>query len=183
MAWKEIVGQKFSPDAFDAYVREIKWKTWKPSAIVLHNTAIPSLAQRPQGLTAMHIRSLAVYYRDVQKWSAGPHLFIDDFGIWVFTPLTTAGIHSPSWNKTALGVEMLGNYETESFTSGRGAKVRHNTVCAVATLCDVLSIQSSSLRLHKEDPKTDHDCPGKNVDKAAFIQSVHDLIIARRAGL
>lgn len=180
MAWKGIVGKRFSADEFHAYVNGLTWKSWKPGFVVLHNTAAPSLRQRPQGFTDQHIQNLVTYYRDTQKWSAGPHLFVDDNGIWVFTPLTTPGTHAFSWNPHSIGVEMLGDYAKESFTEGRGAKVRHNAVCAIASLCERLNIDSSTLRLHKENPETDHDCPGKNVVKADFIKSVHDLILRRR---
>ena len=110
MPWKPIVGQSFTATEFDQYCHTLKWDAWRPSFIVLHNTANPSLAQRPQGLTREHITNLEAYYRG-QNWSAGPHLFVDDSKIWCFTPLTVSGIHSPSWNKIALGIEMLGNYE------------------------------------------------------------------------
>ena len=172
-AWKGIVGQCFSPETFKAYVAGLSWDDWKPSFIVLHNTGEPTLAQRPNGLTMAHILGLEAYYRDDQGWSAGPHLFIDDqHGIWVFTPLTTPGVHSPSWNSVSLGVEMLGNYDSEDFNSDRGLVVQQNAVAAIAILSAALGIDPGTMRLHREDPETTHHCPGDNVDQAAFIQAV-----------
>lgn len=181
MAWKPIVGQNYSAAEFDTYCHGLTWQAWRPSFIALHNTAVPSLAQRPNGFNRTHIKNLADYYKG-KGWSAGPHLFIDDKQIWVFTPLTMSGVHSPSWNKIALGVEMLGDYATEAFDSGRGAKVRDNAVAAVATLSAVLGLDPDTMRLHKEDPATDHNCPGKNVSKAEFIQRVKELIAERHHG-
>lgn len=180
--WRGIVAKNFTPAEFDAYCRKLRWKVWKPEFVVLHNTAVPTLAQRPNGFSESAMRNLEVYYRDRQKWSAGPHLFIDDkpAGIWIFTPLEVPGVHSPSWNNVALGVEMLGDYSTESFTDGRGRKVRENTVAAIATLSDCLNLQSSSLRLHREDLKTTHNCPGKNVNKEQVIAEVRGAILALR---
>jgi len=180
--WKGIVGRRFTPDEFDGYCHTLQWNAWRPSFIVLHNTAIPSLAQRPNGLTQQHIQGLEAFYRDTQGWKAGPHLFVDDKQIWVFTPLTVSGTHSPSWNKVALGVEMLGNYENEEFDSGRGLQVRQNTVAALATLHAVLGIDGNLMRIHREDPLTTHACPGKNVRKLAVIQEVQDLMGERHAG-
>jgi len=180
--WKGIVGKSFTPEEFDSYCHTLVWTAWRPSFIVLHNTGSPSLAQRPKGLTQQHIGNLEAFYRDKQKWKAGPHLFIDDRQIWAFTPLTVSGTHSPSWNKVALGIEMLGDYEKEAFDSGRGLKVRENAVAALATLCAILGLDPQTLRLHREDPLTTHACPGKNVRKLAVIQEVQDLIIARHAG-
>lgn len=180
--WKGIVGRSFAPDEFDAYCHTLQWNAWRPSFIVLHNTASPSLAQRPDGLTRQHIQGLEAFYRDTQKWNAGPHLFIDDRQIWVFTPLTVSGTHSPSWNKVALGIEMLGNFEAEAFDSGRGLEVRKNAVAALATLSAILGIASDTMRIHREDPLTTHACPGQNVRKLDVIQSVQDLIVSRHAG-
>jgi hypothetical protein len=181
-AWKGIVGNSYTPDEFDTYCHELQWNAWRPSFIVLHNTAIPSLSQRPSGFTKQHMKNLEGFYRDTQKWKAGPHLFIDDRKIWVFTPLTLSGTHSPSWNKVALGIEMLGNYDKDSFDSGRGLNVRNNTIAAMATLSAVLGLEPARMRLHREDPLTTHACPGKNVRKLEVIQAVQDLMIKRHAG-
>jgi hypothetical protein len=180
--WKGIVGLSMTADEFDSYCHTLQWVAWRPSFIVLHNTASPSLAQRPKGLSKQHIQNLETFYRDQQHWKAGPHLFIDDKQIWVFTPLTVSGTHSPSWNKVALGIEMLGDYEKEAFDSGRGQKVRSNTVAALATLCAILGIETHTMRLHREDPLTTHACPGKHVRKLEIIQEVQDILVARHAG-
>lgn len=181
--WKGIVGKSFTPDEFDAYCHTLQWGSWRPSFSVLHNTAIPTLAQRPNGITQQHIQNFVSFYRDVQGWTSGPHLFIDDRQIWVFTPPVTSGTHSPSWNNVSLGVEMLGDYEQEAFDSGRGLLVQKNAVAALATLCAVLGIDPQTMRLHREDPLTTHaTCPGKNVSKPAVIQAVQALLVARHPG-
>ncbi len=180
--WKGIVGKSFNPEDFDGYCHTLQWTAWRPSFIVLHNTGAPSLAQRAKGLSLQNIKDLEVFYRDDQKWSAGPHLFVDDKQIWVFTPLTVSGVHSPSWNKLSFGVEMLGDYEREDFSAGRGLKVRRNTVAALATLSAVLGLDPHTMKLHREDPLTTHACPGKNVRKLEVIQEVQDLILARHPG-
>jgi len=178
--WKPIVGLPFTPINFDAYCHSLQWNAWRPSFLVLHNTAMPSLSYRPRGLTPEHIRAFVTYYRDQLKWSAGPHLFIDDKRIWVFTPLTVPGVHSPSWNKQSIGIEMLGDYDTESFHEGRGLLVGRNTIFAMITLCAVLDIAPSTIRLHREDPATTHKCPGKNVVKQEIITEVNDVLIQRK---
>ena len=187
--WKGIVGASFSPAGFDKYCHSLNWSQWRPSFVALHNTAIPSLKQRPEGLSHQHILGLEHYYRDVvdehkkEKWNAGPHLFVDDRQIWVFTPLTVSGVHSPCFNKVALGVEMLGNYDTEAFDTGRGRLVQNNAVAALASLHAVLGLDPATLRLHKEDVCTTHKgCPGKNVKKAAIIAQVQALLQARHPG-
>ena len=118
--------------------------------------------------------NLESYYRDSMKWSAGPHLFIADDLVWVFTPLTVSGIHSPSWNFISWGVEMVGDFNREAFTSPQ----RDNVIRALATLHAAIGLDPSTLRLHKEDPKTTHICPGSNVSKTDVI---HDTV-ARLSG-
>lgn len=180
--WKGIVGKSFNVTDFDAYCHTLNWTAWRPSFIVLHNTGVPNLSQRPNGFTAQHMKNLEGYYRDKQGWKAGPHLFIDDRAIWVFTPLTVSGVHTPSWNKISLGVEMLGDYASDAFDSGRGLAVRKNTVAALASLSAALGIDIQTMKLHKEDKATTHDCPGKNVSKATVIKEVQQLIASRHAG-
>lgn len=180
--WKGIIGKAFSQQEFDAYCHTLSWTAWRPSFIVLHNTAIPNLSQRPNGFSDQHIKNLEAFYRDTQGWKAGPHLFIDDKQIWVFTPLTVSGTHSPSWNKTSIGIEMLGNYATDDFNTGRGLKVQENTIAAIASLSAVLGLNPASMRLHREDPLTTHKCPGNNVNKTSVIKKVEDLLAARHSG-
>lgn len=181
--WKPIVGLGFDATAFDIYCKQLTWTSWRPSFVVVHNTAIPNLAQRPNGFTRQHMQNLVSYYRDQQGWSAGPHLFVDDNQIWVFTPLTTTGRHSPSWNQVAIGVEMLGNFNTDDFSSGRGIAVQKNAVCAVNSICGALGLDPKTIRFHKEDRATSHkDCPGRNVSKTKFIASVQELLDSHYAG-
>lgn len=174
-----LIKQRFSVNGFDAYCQKLGHQIWA-DMIVLHNTASPSLAQRPGGiLTVAHIQNLADYYEG-KGWNGAPHLFIDVDGIWVFNTLERRGTHSPSYNNRAFGVEMLGDYDSESFTSGLGAKVRINAIRAVAALArmqGLVSVGRKNFILHKWDPKTDHDCPGKNVDYDDFAAAVNRELI------
>lgn len=180
--WKGIVGKSFTPDEFEDYCHSLKWSAWRPSFVVIHNTYAPTLKQRPDGLTKQHILNLENFFKG-KGWSAGPHLFVDDKQIWVFTPLTTQGVHSPSWNTKAIGVEMLGDFETEDFNSGRGLLVQNNAVAAVASISAALGIDPDTMKLHKEDTKTSHKtCPGKTVNKESFIRSVEQLMEQRYPG-
>lgn len=173
-----IVGKKFTISEFDAYCDSLAKQSWVKK-IVLHNTSSPSLAQRPGGiLTSQHIKNLHSYYEGL-GWSGGPHLFIDATGIWVFNPLTKTGVHSPSYNSNAWGIEMLGEYQTESFTSGLGAAVATNAQHAMASLAQLQgwTTMNDKMLLHKEDPKTTHkSCPGKNVFKADFMDKVNKIL-------
>jgi hypothetical protein len=176
--WKGIVGKGFTPQEFEAYVAGLSFSAWRPQFVVLHNTAAPTLAQWHSISGEQRMRNLSDFYQNVQKWSAGPHLFVADDLIWVFTPLTMPGVHSPSWNSIAWGVEMVGDYNAEPFVD----VMRDNVVSALTTLHGALGLDPARLKLHKEDPKTTHDCPGRNVSKADIIARVQDELAGREQG-
>ncbi|MFL6306140.1 MAG: peptidoglycan recognition family protein [Candidatus Sulfotelmatobacter sp.] len=168
MAWKGIVGKGFTSADFDDYVKSLTFGQWRPSFVVLHNTAVPTFAQWHSVPGAQRMDNLQCYYRDTQHWSAGPHLFIADDLIWVFTPLTTQGVHSPSWNSLSWGVELVGDYSTETISPN----LLTNAISALATLHGSLGLDPGKLKLHREDPLTTHLCPGSSISKAAFISQV-----------
>lgn len=179
MAWKGIVGARFSPDEFTAYVSHLTFSAWRPQFVVVHNTSSPTLAQRPKGFTLEHMQNLVAFYRDQQGWSAGPHCFVDQNGIWAFTPLTTPGVHTPSWNSISWGIETLGEYMSEKFTD----PIHSNLVACLATLHMAAGLDIGSLRFHKEDPRTTHrNCPGLDLNKDKLVKDVHDLIVSRQPG-
>lgn len=174
--WKGIVAKSFTPETFKDYVGKLNFEEWWPDFIVLHNTGEPCLRNRPDGLNVKHMKGLESYYKNTMGWSAGPHLFIDDKQIWVFTPLTMPGVHSPSWNRMAWGIEMLGDYDAEEFDTGRGALVKANSVAAVGILSANADIDPDTMKFHREDKRTTHHCPGSNVKKAEFIKLVKKYI-------
>jgi hypothetical protein len=96
MAWTPIVGRAFTKDEFSAYVKGINIPQW-PQFVALHNTDAPDLktyagyqTRKPPVTDQQWLKNLEHNYRDLQHWSAGPHLFIvpKERGILAFTPLT-----------------------------------------------------------------------------------------------
>ena len=177
--WKGIVGRGFTPADFQSYVASLKFGDWRPQFTVLHNTSAPRLSQWHSTPGAQRMRNLESFYRDQQHWSAGPHLFVADDLIWVFTPLTTSGVHSPSWNAMSWGVEMVGEYEEEPFPPA----VRDNTVQALTALHAWAGLDPATLHFHKEDPQTTHTtCPGKHVVKSDIVARLTASLAALSEG-
>lgn len=177
--WKGIVARAFTSIEFQVYVDTLNFGAWRPSLIVLHNTGAPLLKNWHSVSGHQRMLNLQHYYKEQKGWSAGPHLFIADNRIWVFTPLTTPGVHSPSWNGISWGVEVVGDYSVEVL----GNAVKNNVVDALTTLCLSASLNPlTALRFHKEDPRTNHDCPGKNLKKNDIINEVHSRIAHSLAG-
>lgn len=177
--WKGIIGGAHTPRTFADYVNSISLHDWRPQFCVLHNTGIPRFApwidSRGRRQPGWHdipgptrMKALESYYRDVQKWSGGPHLFVADDYIWTFTPLWLPGVHAPSWNNVSWGVETIGDYDSEPLNAG----VYSNAIAALAILHRFGNLDPAKLRYHKEDPKTTHyGCPGKNMPGKPFVIS------------
>ncbi len=93
-----------------------------------------------------------------------------------FTPIILPGVHSPSWNGTKFGVEMVADYDQESAEDGDGLAVKLTAVAVFASLYGKLGLDPDGIKLHKEDTRTTHACPGKNIDKVEFISLVHQYM-------
>jgi len=179
MTWRgrDEALQLNSIEEFRTYLRGLDYVNgWRPSGIVQHNTASPTLEQWWSGSTSpeQRMENLISYYRDDQGWSAGPHAFVDGQSYWVLTDFNVSGVHSPSWNGTRLGIEMVGDYDSESDEEGMGAKVLDMTAALFGECCAFFGWEpnNETIKQHKEDPATDHDCPGANVVKSEFINDV-----------
>ena len=78
---------------------------------------------------------------------------------------------------------MVGDYNSEDFDSGDGSLVRDNAVFALAHLYRALKLRPSGLVFHKECRRDNHDCPGRNVQKADVIQRVVDVMRTLDGGI
>ena len=170
----EIIGKSFGIEQFARYVAQLDLSAWKPELIVVHHTSAPSLAQRPNGIESKHIPNLRDFY-ERKGWSAGPHLFIDGDQIWAFSPMTRRGVHAVSFNRNSWGIEMLGDYDSEDPLTGRGAKVLKMTALAIRVMLVKMGKSADAIRFHRDDPKTNKTCPGKKIEKGAFIQMVKTI--------
>jgi hypothetical protein len=169
-----FIGRRFRPSEFEVYLKTITFTDFRPEFVTLHHTGAPSLATRPEGLTDQHLQNLLNYYQNQLGWSGAPHLFVDDRedGIIVFQRLDKRGVHAVSFNRNSWGIELLGEYDSEEFNSGRGAKVRDNSVKAIALLNKCIAATPESLRFHRDDPQTNKTCPGLKVQKADIVARV-----------
>lgn len=180
-----IVGKFVNLDGLATHVAGLHFNGWHPNFVVVHNTSSPTLANYAEWRAHPEKhgnwtpeqwgRNLIGYYAG-QGWHAGPHLFVCPDGILLFSPLTSPGVHSPSWNLRTWGVETVGEFESEPFDNG----VADNLTGALAILHAAAKLDPaayklgvSGLHLHKEDPKTSHrNCPGKNIIKSDLVRDV-----------
>ena len=176
-SWKGIIGKGYTPNEFAEYVRDLQLTAWRPSLVVLHHAAIP-LARFPAGITPGFLDQQQSFFRS-RKFKSGPHLYIDDNKIWVFTPLTVSGTHAATWNDVSWGVLIIGDYDRDSPTEERAKRVIDNAVAALAILYGKINGDPGTLHLHKEDPRTPSACPGNNIVKEPIIQRVKQVMAGR----
>lgn len=160
-----------------AYITSLDYRSWRPSNFTVHNTASPTLYQWWHSVPpAQRMENLQHYYEYDMGWSSGPHFFIDGVSWWCMCPPNVKGVHSPSWNGSMLGFEHVGDYETESATSGMGADVQRMGHQLSAVCCEFFGWDPANLKFHYEDPATDHACPGSNMEKSTYIESVREAM-------
>jgi len=168
------VGKVWTQDSFKEYLSSLKKPSY-PKSITIHHTGAPSLAQRKSGLLMQHIHNIQSYYQSL-GWNRGPHLFVDEDQIFGMTPLGTPGIHAVSFNRNSIGIEVLGDYDSEDPLSGRGLQCMKNAAAATRALLKWLDLPTNdkTVLFHRDDPKTTKTCPGKKVTKEWFLTLVKD---------
>lgn len=172
--WAHFEGKARTLQESIDYLGTLRWTSWTPQGITLHNTAAPTLAQWAESGPShdARIRNLESYYENELGWHAGPHWFISRTRInWFSNPLLP-GVHSRCWNHTRFGIEMVGDFGSEQFNSGDGAMVRDLALAWVAVLNKRFSFDPAAIVFHKECKLDNHDCPGHNVSKPDVITRV-----------
>lgn len=171
--WIPIVGRSFTAFDFLMYVDQLSFSAWKPSLVVVHNTASPKFADWHAVDGASRMRGLQKYYQE-QGWHAGPHLFVSDDLIWAFTPLTSPGVHSPSWNAISWGVETTGDWDSEIVPT----ELYENLIAVLAAIHRAAGLDpETALKFHHEDPLTTHkSCPGANLRKDDLVTRVKAMM-------
>lgn len=134
-----FIGRGLTAGEFTEYVQQYDFGALPPDFVVLHHTAIPSTLAAPYpagvkwdageaGLDEAAIKrqrhgrlvDIRRYYRAGLGWDRGPHLFVDDRWIWLFTPMFHPGIHAMWGNQFrdtegrphySIGIEVVGYYE------------------------------------------------------------------------
>lgn len=187
--WQSFDKTPYSKDAFTARVARLNLNNMRwVKFITLHNTAAPTLVQWAESGPAHDARivNLQYFYEKTRGWHSGPHLFISRTVINGFSNLEAPGVHASCFNTKAIGIEMVGDYATEAFDTGDGAKVKDMTIHALAALHNRLGLRPDGyeygvkgLHFHVDCRHDNHDCPGKHVNRADMVR----LVLARMAEL
>lgn len=118
------------------------------------------------------------YYQQQLGWDRGPHLFIDDRWIWLFTPMYYQGIHAAEGNGTpysySIGIEVVGHYESVQWPQPVADLVGY----AVALLKQRLGTfelkhqpLAGGVSSHRDYNKP--ACPGAAITEAYYLNVLH----------
>ncbi len=151
----DIINQRLTLQEFRQYVRGFDFGNNHPNKIVVHHTWKPTLASW-QGERS--ILGLKKYY-ERKGWNAGPHLFIGEDGIWLFTAMSQTGIHAGKLNLNSIGIEVVGNYD-EKVWSGN---TKNNALGAIKVLLHRLNLNKENLFFHRD--VSSKSCPGNAITK------------------
>jgi hypothetical protein len=162
--------------AFRRHLARYDYKATAPwaSGVTVHHTVNPTPSSW-RGVSSM--LSMARFYRDTQKWAAGPHLFVvsgapnpADDGIWQMTPLNLRGVHGNQCNTDRWGIEVVGQYDTVRWDAGTTVL----TTGAIEALLTWAGRGSERLNGHRDCSGVDPDksCPGNAIDVRAVRRGV-----------
>ncbi len=205
-----FIGQGLTEEEFTAYVQDFDFGVEAPDYVVIHHTANPGATwERPgpgegvwdhgedkQGMSPKdryarrqaRLRSIMAWYRDVLGWSTGPHLFIDDRWIWLFTPMDRVGTHAKMGGNAytddqdrrhrSIGIEVVGNYSTRPWPEAIRRMVGH----AVAVLKRRLGTfewvhhprpePAGGVSFHRDYNKP--ACPGEGVSDSFILDALRE---------
>lgn len=174
--WKGgYLGDSYDRPQFREWLRKQKKPTWAVG-ITIHNSDAPYTLASVGG--SQRMKNLAHFYR--QKWNSGPHGFAMETRMYPGTPIHLTGTHSPSWNGSRIAWEAEGSFKPGKHSpfEGKGALTWNTMAWATAELFEWMGWEPNeqTIKLHKEDPKTTHDCPGSHIKKDWFIEKVKQFM-------
>jgi lysozyme family protein len=187
-AMQGIIRRGFTPEQFRTYLQtEVapQMTVWRPCGVVIHNTGAmkwPGVANGKTITPEQRLENMSVDWVR-RKFNGGPHLVVSPDGmIWAVWPLWKQGTHSPSFNATYWGIEIVGDFNIETPPEKQRA-------AALSASADMLSMlgrvpNDDTVKFHKEDPRTTHKvCPGKNLGaKAAWIKDTSAMMAKANPG-
>ena len=179
--YKDYDGTTFNRASFLNHLNSINPKdlSWL-KYLILHNTGAPDIAQQraTRGGESQRMKNAKPHY---EKWRGGPHYWVFESGlIGKGSALPSTGVHSPSWNSSSMGVEMVANFTPKKDDPyGAGAIIVDTTAWLFAQVLNKTGLPIESIKLHKEDPRTTHDCPGSRIVKSEFLTKVKGYMASK----
>ena len=194
------VGQALTVAEFADYVSGYDFGSVPPDFWVWHHTAVPAASWAPYrdaaqwdageaGMDAARVRrkrlaqldNLRDYYHGL-GWGKGPHLFVDDRWIWLFTPMAEIGIHAKQGNSYhdgqgalhySVGCEVIGYYEKTRWpdaVAGNAAAACAIVQRRLGTFQTAYRPLGGALSSHRDYNKP--QCPGAAIIPEYYLEAV-----------
>lgn len=167
-----ILAQKLNQDEFRNYVATYDFGSIKPDSLVIHHTWRPTKKDWNGEKSIMGLKN---YYEGL-GWNAGPHLFIAEDGIWLFTPMKDVGIHAGAGNSHrdklgrlkgySIGIEVVGDYDVERWTGD----TLSNAMTTIRILMKRLAMTNEQVFFHRDF--SNKSCPGHAITKEWLFQEL-----------
>ncbi len=140
---------------FQNYVHDFNFGPKLPDKLVIHHTWRPTKVQWQGKRTMLGLKR----FYEGKGWKAGPHLFVAEDGLWLFSPMNHDGVHAGKLNRLSIGIEVVGDYDRELWSGN----TKNLALGGIKCLMSRLAIGGPNLFFHRDvSPKT---CPGKAITK------------------
>lgn len=203
------IGAALTPPEFRQYCLDYNFGSQPPSYWIWHHTWNPDASWAPvssnqgtwwdrneAGMTVEQkkqkrkpqLDAIMRYYRDTKKWTVGPHLFVDELFVWLFTPMYYVGIHANEGNsytkngatRYSIGCEVVGAFDRVVWSPAVRAVAGWACACVKARLGyanvytsagqDRPDIHDLQLSGHR-DYTIEKSCPGAAITNAFFVEA------------
>lgn len=138
----QIIGKRLTIEEFNVYVSKKDFGSDPADKLVIHHTWKPT-KQSWDGIDTL--KALKKYY-ELKNWYAGPHLFVAEDGIWLFSDMRKDGIHTKGANHKSIGIEVVGNYDDKKWSG----ETYNNAVATIKLLMERLNIPYKRVYFHRD---------------------------------
>ena len=161
----EIINRRLTLNEFRDYVKEYNFGTKPANKLVIHHTWSPTKESWAGERTILGLKG----YYERKGWKAGPHLFVAEDGIWLFTPMRKDGIHAGKLNPRSVGIEVVGNYNEEKWSGD----TKKNALGTIKVLMDQLDLSEDDLYFHRDS--SSKSCPGWAIAKEWLYKELKEF--------
>jgi hypothetical protein len=161
-----IDGRLMNAEEFENHVKQTNF-SWA-NTIVIHHTFKPNKAD--WATVGWHGRkeNMRQYYQGL-GWESGPHLFVSDEGIGLFSPLSARGTGVTDNNTDTIHIEIVGDY-TNTFPTGL------TYFYVIKAIVALKKKKQLAVMFHKQlEPGGLTECPGRGitVNWSVFMKDVN----------
>lgn len=166
----EIINRRLTLNEFRNYIKSYDFGSQTPDKLVIHHTWKPTKATWSGQRS---IDGLKAYY-ERKGWPAGPHLFVAEDGIWLFSPMSHNGIHAGRLNDKSIGIEVVGDYDNEKWST----KTKTHVLGVIKALMERLRISDQTVFFHRD--ASAKSCPGWAITKEWLFHELQQFRLGPR---